>query len=104
MNRKKVFPVYYRWHDSDIDGTYYIVATDPIEAEEIAYECIVANLPSGEGPDLPASFGRRVAKVWVRDYQAAETLCDRSGLLGTGDAAYNARAYALLVSQTGAFH
>src|SRR5438128_684676 len=102
MNRK-VFPVYCRWNDNDIEDVYYIVAIDPAEAEEIAYECVAANLPSGNGPDLGAWAGRRVAKVWVRDYQASETVCDRSGLLGTGDPAYNARAYALLVSQTAAF-
>jgi hypothetical protein len=100
----KVFPVRYRWNDGSNDGTYYIVADSETQAEDIAYECIAANiLPYPEANERPASDGRKVARVWVMRDWASETTSRRAGLLGTGSEEFNARAYTEYVRQTGRF-
>ncbi len=94
----------YRWNDGNDEGTYYIVADDETQAEEIAYSCVAANiLPQPEANERSASDGRKVAKVWVMSSWASETTSQRSGLLGTGSEEFNARAYAEYVRQTGRF-
>jgi hypothetical protein len=42
---KQVYPVRYRRGDAEGDGTYFIVASDVSEAEEIAFSCIANNPP-----------------------------------------------------------
>jgi hypothetical protein len=101
----KVFPVRFKWHDGTDEGTYYVVADTVPQAEEIAYGCIAANIhPQPKANDRRPDEGRTVAQVWVMDSWAAETECERTGLLGTGSENYNARAYAEYVKNTGNFH
>lgn len=100
----RVFPVRYKWNDENIEGTYYIVANTVAQAEEIAYGCIAANIyPQPEANERPAHEGRAVARVWVVESLAAETVSTRVGLLGTGSESYNVRAYAEYVRNTGKF-
>ena len=98
----KVYPVRYKWRREDTEGTYYIVAETPEQAEEIAYGCIAANIfPTPEGPDRPPEEGRKVDTVWVEDCAAADTMSTRTGLIGTGSEFYNAKAYAEYIRRTG---
>lgn len=97
---KQVYPVRYKRSDTRSDGTYFIVANDPSEAEEIAFSCIANNPPPcSEGPDRTASYGREIAKVWVMDTWAQPTECDKVGLIGSGSEILIAKALALYVKE-----
>ncbi|MFD1006768.1 hypothetical protein [Oceanisphaera ostreae] len=97
---KKVYPVRYKRSDIENDGTYFIVANDTSEAEEIAFSCIANNPPPrSEGPDRPASYGREIAKVWVKDSWAQPTESDKVGLIGSGSEILIAKALALYVKE-----
>ena len=102
---KKVYPVRYRRNDVKDEGTYFIVANDVDEAEEIAFTCIANNPPpQSEGPDRPASYGRRIAEVWVRDSWAQLTETDKVGLIGSGSEVLLAKALALYVRENNELH
>lgn len=103
--KMKVYPVKFRWNDNSWGGFYYIVAESAEQAEDIAYKCIAANIhPQPERYERPAEDGRRVAKVWVRDSWACDTICDEVGLIGAGSPTYNAKAYAEYIKRTGKLH
>jgi hypothetical protein len=102
---KQVYPVHYRRSDVEGGGTYFIVANDVSEAEEIAFSCIANNPPpQSEGPDRPASYGRRLAKVWVMETWAQPTETDKVGLIGSGSEVLLAKALALYVRENNELH
>jgi len=97
---KQVYPVRYRRGDAEGDGTYFIVASDVSEAEEIAFSCIANNPPpQSDGHDRPASYGRSIAKVYVMDAWAQPTETDKVGLVGSGSDVLIAKALALYVKE-----
>ena len=102
---KKVYPVRYERNDKGESSTYFIVAEDKKQAENIAFSCIANNSPpSSGGPNRPSSYGRELAKVWVMDRWAQETECDMVGLIGSGPEALLAKALALYVKQNNKLH
>lgn len=102
---KQVYPVRYKRSDSESEGTYFIVAHDASEAEEIAFSCIANDPPPrSEGPDRPASYARGFAKVWVMDFWAQITECDKVGLIGSGSEILLAKALALYVKENNQLH
>jgi len=101
VNQRKVFPVDFKWNDGSWSGQYFIVALDGKEAEEIAYQCVAANIHSGDNLDYGAYKGREVAKVWVQEQWAGDTISEKSGLVGSGDPIYRAAAYARFITETG---
>jgi len=98
---KHVYPVHWSWNKSSEQHTYFIVASSVDEAEEIAFRCIAANLPCSEGPPLPSSRGREVARVHVRDSWSQPTNTDEVGLIGSGSPTLLAKALALYVERHG---
>jgi len=101
---KSVYPVRYRRSDREEEDNYFIVARDASEAEEIAFGCIANNPPPEEQGERPASYGRAIAQVWVRDYAAQPTECDEVGLIGTGSEFLLAKALALYVKAENSLH
>ena len=101
---KLVYPVRYKRRDIDEEGKYFIVAHDPSEAEEIAFSCIANDPPPrSAGPDRPASFGRKIADVWVQDGSGQPTECDMVGLICSSDRVA-AKALALYVKENNKLH
>jgi hypothetical protein len=98
---KHVYPVHWFWNNDGDQHTYFIVANSVEEAEEIAFECIAANLPCSDGPPLPSSRGREVARVHVRDSWAQPTHTEKTGLIGSGSPILLAKALALYVERHG---
>jgi len=96
---KQVYIVRYKRNDTGSDGTYYIVANSTDEAEDIAFSCIANNPPAGSiGPERPSSYGRGIAKIWVKD-TSVPTETDKVGLIGSGSEILLAEALALYVKK-----
>lgn len=87
---KKVFPVRYVRKDMEVSGTFYIVANNTQEAEEIAFECIAAN-PNSRS----VGYAKENAKVTVMNSWAHPTETDKVGLIGSGSESLVAKALAL---------
>jgi len=96
---KKVYPVRYVRKDMDVSGTFYIVANNTQEAEEIAFECIAANPNS-----RPVSYAKKNAEVFVRASWAQPTETDKVGLIGSGSESLVAKALALYVKEHNELH
>ena len=100
---KSVYPVRYEREDTSEQDTYFIVAEDAQQAEEIAYSCIANNPPPEQG-ERSASYGRKIAQVWVKEYWAQPTETDMVGLIGTGSEILLAQALALYVKTHNRLH
>jgi hypothetical protein len=103
---KWVYPVRYQMISSKESDQYFIVAENPQQAEEIAFDCI-ANTYSpnfSDASDRPASYGREIAHVWVMNDWAQQTETDKIGLVGSGSEVLLAKALALYVKTYNQLH
>lgn len=80
---KKVYPVHYKRSDVDESDTYFIVATNSQQAEEIAFSCIANNPPLlQKAPIGLQAMVAKLPKFWCKKVWHNLRSVTKWGLLG----------------------
>lgn len=103
----KIFPVRYHRKDIDESGTYFIVASDAVRAEEIALDCLTHKFNGAEAPeasDRLISPNKSMLSIWVMESWAQDVDFCNEGLIGSGSGILIAKALALYVEKYRSLH